>query len=60
MRANHQDLARAVKDKAPHRHDRRMALLEPLRLRFEVQLVLLQDVPQLAQVLHDNVRLGSA
>ena len=37
-----------------------MAFLEPLRLRFEVKLVLLQHLAQLAQVLHDQVRLRRA
>ena len=36
----------------------RMRLLELLRLRFDVQVVGLQDFKQFAQVLNDQIRLG--
>ena len=56
MRADHQHLPGGVVDQAADGHDRGMAFLETLRRRFEVQVVLLQDFAQFAQVLDDQVR----
>src|ERR1035437_8445247 len=60
MRANHQHLAGAVKDQAADRDDRRVALLEALALRLEIQVILLQHSAQLPEVFYDQVRLRGA